>query len=79
MTKQQVMGKIVELIVRLEAIGSNEGKQTGKVAEVRESIDDLRKLLEDLKPAGQHVSPQQVLLTVYKTAERLYSWMSEEK
>ena len=79
MTKQQVMGKIVELISRLEAINSNEGKRTGKVAEVQESIDDLRGLLEALKPAGKHVSPQQVLLAVYKTAERLYSWMSEEK
>lgn len=78
-TKQQVMGKIVELISRLETISSNEGKRTGKVAQIQESIDGLRGLLETLKPAGKQISPQQVLLTVYKTAEQLYSWMSEEQ
>ncbi len=77
--KQQVIGKIVELISACEEIKSKEGKRTGKVAEVRESIDDLRGLLEELKQAGKQISPQQFLLVVYKTAERLYSWMSEEK
>lgn len=78
-TKQQVIGKIVELISILEEIKSKEGKRTGKVAEVQESIDDLRGLLEELKQAGKRISPPQVLLVVYKTAERLYSWMSEGK
>jgi len=76
-TKQQVIAKIVELISILEEIKSKEGKRTGKVAGIQEAIDDLSGLLADLRQAGKHISSPQVLLAVYKTAERLCSWMSK--
>jgi len=79
LTKQQVIGKIVELISALEEIKSKEGKRTGKVANIQESIDELQGLLKRLQPVGKQIDPLQFLVTVYKVAERLYSWVSEKE
>lgn len=79
MEKQQVVSKILELISRLEEIKSKEGKRAGKVANIQESIDELQGLLKKLQPVGKRVDALQFLVTVYKVAERLYSWMSEKE
>lgn len=75
--KQQVVSKIMELISALEEIKSREGKRTGDVSGIQETIADLRRVLETLRGPGQAISPSQVLLVIYKTAERLYSWIKE--
>ncbi len=79
MEKQQVVSKILELISRLEEIKSKEGKRAGKVANIQESVDELQGLLNKLQPVGKRVDALQFLVTVYKVAERLYSWMSEKE
>lgn len=77
MEKQQVVSKILELISRLEEIKSKEGKRTGKVASIQETIDELQRLLTKLQPVGKWVDGSQLLMTVYKVAERLLFWLDE--
>lgn len=79
MEKQQVISEILGLISRLEEIKSKEGKRAGKAANIQESIDGLQGLLKRLQPVGKQIEPLQFLVTVYKVAERLYSWVSEKE
>ena len=79
MTKQQVVGKITELIAAIEAIISGRRKQATEAAELRQCTDDLRKLLDVVRGPGKPVDPEAVLLVMYKTAERVHAWVTGKR
>lgn len=79
MNKQQVVGKITELIAAIETIISGRRKQATEAAELRQCTDDLRKLLDDVRGPGKRVDPEAVLLVLYKTAERVHAWVAEKR
>jgi len=79
MTKQQFLSKILGLIDAIDAVISDRGKQSAKAAKLQEGKETLQGLLDDLQEPGQPVDPERVLLIFYKTAELIWSWISEEQ